>query len=161
MCLCIILSSYISSGIFIFSLGGTGIFHIKIAYYACEVLASSETSSFTGKPKPPFLPLQLLLAFQKFGATLEEFLHMILPHIVKLFDASDVPLSVRRTALETVDHFADYLDLSDYTSKIIHPLVCPEDSCLKSDCFFSLLLYSFDAIWISVIDAFEIGLICL
>ncbi|KAK8751728.1 hypothetical protein OTU49_009992 [Cherax quadricarinatus] len=66
---------------------------------------------------------KLLLAFQKFGATLEEFLHMILPHIVKLFDASDVPLSVRRTALETVDHFADYLDLSDYTSKIIHPLL--------------------------------------
>ncbi|KAG7166823.1 Serine/threonine-protein kinase mTOR-like [Homarus americanus] len=67
--------------------------------------------------------LKLLLAFQKFGATLEEFLHMILPHIVKLFDAQDVPLSVRRSALETVDHFADYLDLSDYTSTIIHPLL--------------------------------------
>ncbi|XP_027228160.1 serine/threonine-protein kinase mTOR isoform X1 [Penaeus vannamei] len=72
---------------------------------------------------------KLLLAFQKFGATLEEFLHMILPHIVKLFDASDVPLSVRRTALETVDHFADYLDLSDYTSKIIHPLLRTLDTC--------------------------------
>ncbi|XP_064091213.1 serine/threonine-protein kinase mTOR-like [Macrobrachium nipponense] len=66
---------------------------------------------------------KLLVAFQKFGATLEEFLHMILPHIVKLFDANDVPLPVRRSALETVDHFADYLDLSDYTSKIIHPLL--------------------------------------
>lgn len=72
----------------------------------------------------PFFPLQLLLAFQSFGATLEEFLHMILPYVVKLFDAPDVPLPVRRTALETVDHFADYLDLTDYTSKIIHPLVC-------------------------------------
>lgn len=61
---------------------------------------------------------------------------MILPHIVKLFDASDVPLSVRRTALETVDHFADYLDLSDYTSKIIHPLVCPNE-----DCFFFALCH--------------------
>lgn len=71
----------------------------------------------------PFFFLQLLLAFQSFGATLEEFLHMILPYVVKLFDAPDVPLTVRRTALETVDHFADYLDLTDYTSKIIHPLV--------------------------------------
>uniref|UniRef100_A0A0P4VNQ8 Serine/threonine-protein kinase TOR n=2 Tax=Scylla TaxID=6760 RepID=A0A0P4VNQ8_SCYOL len=67
--------------------------------------------------------LKLLLAFQSFGATLEEFLHMILPYVVKLFDAPDVPLPVRRTALETVDHFADYLDLTDYTSKIIHPLM--------------------------------------
>lgn len=50
---------------------------------------------------------------------------MILPYVVKLFDAPDVPLPVRRTALETVDHFADYLDLTDYTSKIIHPLVGP------------------------------------
>lgn len=48
---------------------------------------------------------------------------MILPYVVKLFDAPDVPLPVRRTALETVDHFADYLDLTDYTSKIMHPLV--------------------------------------
>lgn len=48
---------------------------------------------------------------------------MILPYVVKLFDAPDVPLTVRRTSLETVDHFADYLDLTDYTSKIIHPLV--------------------------------------
>lgn len=97
-------------------------------------VSASETSPFMGKLKSPFLPLQLLLAFQKFGATLEEFLHMILPHIVKLFDASDVPLSVRRTALETVDHFADYLDLSDYTSKIIHPLVCPADGCPNNNC---------------------------
>lgn len=49
---------------------------------------------------------------------------MLLPHIVQLFDATDVPVAVRRLALETLDHFSDYLDLTDYTSKIIHPLVC-------------------------------------
>ncbi|CAL4086221.1 unnamed protein product, partial [Meganyctiphanes norvegica] len=79
--------------------------------------------SFINDSKEKQVTAKLLLAFQKFGATLEEFLHMILPHIVKLFDATDVPYSVRKSALETIDHFSDYLDLSDYTSRIIHPLL--------------------------------------
>ncbi|XP_076064565.1 serine/threonine-protein kinase Tor isoform X2 [Oratosquilla oratoria] len=85
--------------------------------------------SFINDPKEKHVTAKLLTAFQKFGATLEEFLHMLLPHIVKLFDAVDVPLPVRRSALETVDHFSDYLDLSDYTSKIIHPLLRTLDTC--------------------------------
>ena len=42
---------------------------------------------------------------------------------MKLFDAIDVNINVRRTALETVDLFCDTLDLSDFASRIIQPLV--------------------------------------
>lgn len=41
--------------------------------------------------------LQLLLAIQLFGANLDDYLHLLLPPIVKLFDAPDVPLQTRKS----------------------------------------------------------------
>jgi phosphatidylinositol kinase/protein kinase (PI-3 family) len=77
-----------------------------------------------------FFPLgKLLQAVQKFGSNLEDYLHLLLPPIVKLFDAIDVNINVRRTALETVDLISDTLDLSDFASRIIQPLVrCIENT---------------------------------
>lgn len=66
----------------------------------------------------------MLSALQKFGNTLEEYLHMILPPVVKLFDAYDVPLNVSKAAIQTVDLMAETLDFTEYASRIIHPLVC-------------------------------------
>lgn len=66
---------------------------------------------------------QLLVALQKFGGTLDEHIHLVLPPIVRLFDAADCPMSVCRVALETVDVLSDSLDFSDLASRIIHPLV--------------------------------------
>lgn len=42
------------------------------------------------------LPLQLLNAIQLFGANLDDYLHLLLPPIVKLFDAPDVPIPPRK-----------------------------------------------------------------
>lgn len=42
------------------------------------------------------LSLQLLNAIQLFGANLDDYLHLLLPPIVKLFDAPDVPLVARK-----------------------------------------------------------------
>lgn len=39
---------------------------------------------------------QLLNAIQLFGANLDDYLHLLLPPIVKLFDAPDVPLQARK-----------------------------------------------------------------
>lgn len=48
---------------------------------------------------------------------------------MKLFDATDVNINVRRTALETVDLISDTLDLSDFASRIIQPLIrCVEST---------------------------------
>lgn len=46
--------------------------------------------------------LQLLNAIQLFGANLDDYLHLLLPPIVKLFDAPDVPLQARKS----VEHMA-------------------------------------------------------
>ena len=76
-----------------------------------------------------WLCLQLLVALQKFGNNLDDYLHLVLPPIVRLFDAGDCPINVRRSALETVDHLAESLDFTDFASRIIHPLVRTLDTC--------------------------------
>ncbi|XP_063975702.1 serine/threonine-protein kinase mTOR [Diachasmimorpha longicaudata] len=73
--------------------------------------------------------VKLLLALQKFGNNLDNYLHLVLPPIVKLFHASDCPIAVNRVALETVDHLADTLDFTDFASRIVHPLVRTLDQC--------------------------------
>lgn len=45
--------------------------------------------------------LQLLNAIQLFGANLDDYLHLLLPPIVKLFDAPDVPLQARKSVPPT------------------------------------------------------------
>ncbi|NWH64585.1 MTOR kinase, partial [Geococcyx californianus] len=67
--------------------------------------------------------VKLLNAIQLFGANLDDYLHLLLPPIVKLFDAPDVPMVARKAALETVDRLTESLDFTDYASRIIHPIV--------------------------------------
>ncbi|KAI5638457.1 FAT domain-containing protein [Phthorimaea operculella] len=71
----------------------------------------------------------LLNALQKFEDNLADYMHLVIPSIVKLFDATDCPLEVAKTAMETVDYLSDSLDYSELTSRIIHPLVRSLDSC--------------------------------
>lgn len=67
--------------------------------------------------------LKLLEALKTFGNNLDDYMHLILPPIVKLFDSQDCPVNVSRQALETVDQLADILDFSDFISRIVHPIV--------------------------------------
>ncbi|XP_044740220.1 serine/threonine-protein kinase Tor [Chrysoperla carnea] len=67
--------------------------------------------------------LKMLTALQKFGSTLDDYLHLVLPAVVRLFDAPDCPLAVSKAALHTVDQLADTLDYTDFASRIVHPLI--------------------------------------
>lgn len=64
----------------------------------------------------------LLEALRKFGNNLDDYMHLILPPIVKLFDDPNCPTAVSRQALETIDQLAEILDFSDFISRIVHPL---------------------------------------
>lgn len=66
---------------------------------------------------------RLLKALQQFGNNLDDCLYLILPSIVECFSSSDKPTAVRKTALETIHILSENLDLTEYASKIIHPLV--------------------------------------
>lgn len=89
--------------------------------------------------------LKLLEAMHKFGNNLEDYMHLIIPPIVRLFDAPDCPLSVQKQALETIDQLAEILDFSDFISRIIHPLMrtidnSPELRSPAIECLRSLVL---------------------
>lgn len=66
---------------------------------------------------------RLLKALQQFGNNLDDCLYLILPSIVECFSSVDKPMAVRKTALETIHILSENLDLTEYASKIIHPLV--------------------------------------
>merc|ERR1719341_2396332 len=72
---------------------------------------------------------KMLSALIKFGATLDDYIHLVLPPMVKLFDSAEVSWSVRKTSLEAIDKLSDNLDFSEYAGRIIHPLVrCIDNS---------------------------------
>lgn len=74
--------------------------------------------------KDRIVTVKMLQALQSFGANLDDYLHLIIPSVAKLFEPTpDLPLPVCVVALETVNHLAGILDLTDYSSRIIHPIV--------------------------------------
>ncbi|RKO90751.1 armadillo-type protein, partial [Blyttiomyces helicus] len=66
---------------------------------------------------------KVLHAMVIFGSNLEEYLHLAIPVIVKLFERPDVPLHLRRHAIQTVGELCRKVNFSDQASRIIHPLV--------------------------------------
>jgi FKBP12-rapamycin complex-associated protein len=66
--------------------------------------------------------LKILHALVLFGENLEEYLHIVIPTVVKLFEKSDVPIHVRKTAIQAVGQLCRRVNFSDNASRIIHPL---------------------------------------
>ncbi len=68
-------------------------------------------------------------AFLTFGASIEEYLHLVIPIIVKSYerqDFTDRPESLtalRKRAIQTIDGLSRRINFSDHASRIIHPLV--------------------------------------
>lgn len=65
----------------------------------------------------------MVVALCKFGINLDEYLHMIMPPLVNLFDTTDHPTQVSQVAMETVAQLAYILDFTDFASRIIHGIV--------------------------------------
>ncbi|KAG0200191.1 phosphatidylinositol kinase- protein kinase tor1 [Mortierella sp. GBA30] len=66
--------------------------------------------------------LRVLQALVKLGSKVEEYMHLIIPVLVKTFERTDAPMNLRRAAISTVGALSRRLDFSDYASRIIHPL---------------------------------------
>jgi FKBP12-rapamycin complex-associated protein len=64
----------------------------------------------------------LLNALKKFGGSMNDYIHLLLPRIVVLFDSTDVPMKVRQAALECVESLSESIDFSEYASLLVHPL---------------------------------------
>jgi FKBP12-rapamycin complex-associated protein len=67
--------------------------------------------------------LKVLKTLEVFGTILEEYLHLVIPGIVRLFERIDSPAPSRRAAIETLGRLAAVLHVADFASRIIHPLL--------------------------------------
>ncbi|KAH9825549.1 TOR1 phosphatidylinositol 3-kinase [Teratosphaeria destructans] len=79
---------------------------------------------------------RVLHAFLVFGSSAEEYMHLIIPVIVRMFDAgSSRPRDVRKAAIETIGRLSKQVNLSEFAAKIIHPLsrvLMGSDAILKT-----------------------------
>jgi FKBP12-rapamycin complex-associated protein len=66
--------------------------------------------------------LRALKAMPKIGANLEEYLHLVIPAIIRLFENPAIPDGVRIEAIRTLGLLSKQINFSEYASRIIHPL---------------------------------------
>lgn len=66
--------------------------------------------------------VKVLHAFGIFGSSLEEYLHLIIPAIVRTFEQIDTPLLLRKQAMQTISQLCRKINFADHASRIIHPL---------------------------------------
>jgi serine/threonine-protein kinase mTOR len=72
---------------------------------------------------PRRLPSERVLhALLVFGSSSEEYMHIILPYVIRVFEKPSQPVSLRKSAIETIGKISWMVNLNDYASKIVHPL---------------------------------------
>lgn len=57
------------------------------------------------------------------GSNLEEYLHLIIPPTVRIFERQDLPVSVRKIAIQTISQISKKVNFNDQATRIIHPLI--------------------------------------
>ncbi|TVY80760.1 Serine/threonine-protein kinase tor2 [Lachnellula suecica] len=65
---------------------------------------------------------RVLHAFISFGSSAEEYMHLMIPVIVNVFENPDSPSFLKKSAIDTIGKISRQVNLNDYASKIIHPL---------------------------------------
>ncbi|KAK7963971.1 FKBP12-rapamycin complex-associated protein [Apiospora saccharicola] len=85
---------------------------------------------------PKRIPSEKVLhAFLVFGASAEEYMHLIIPVVVQTFEKLGQPTFLRKSAVETIGKISRQVNLNDYAAKIIHPLArllaTPADMSLR------------------------------
>lgn len=65
---------------------------------------------------------KVLHAFIVFGSNVEEYMHLILPVVVRTVEKQDAPITLRRSAIQTIAQLSRKVNFSDLSSRIIHPL---------------------------------------
>lgn len=66
---------------------------------------------------------RLLNALLTFGPNLEEYLHLVIPAIVKVFEKSSNSIAIRKQAILLIGQLSKSINICDQASRIIHSLV--------------------------------------
>lgn len=65
----------------------------------------------------------VLDAFESFGRSLADYLHLVVPAMTAVIDTDTVDMETHKAALITLGKLAEHLDFSDFATRIIHPIV--------------------------------------
>ncbi|KRY15256.1 Serine/threonine-protein kinase mTOR [Trichinella patagoniensis] len=89
---------------------------------------------------------KLLDAFKKTSFILEDHFHLLLPPILSLAENVEVPIDVRRSAIETIDVFGETTSLSNFACRTVQTMVRvidsePELRFAAMDLFCTLILH--------------------
>ncbi|KOS39997.1 hypothetical protein ACN38_g9146 [Penicillium nordicum] len=88
---------------------------------------------------------KILHALLIFGTSGEEYMHLIIPSIVRLFDRPQNPQSIRKSAIDSLTKLSRQVNVSDFASLMIHSLsrlVASGDRVLRQaamDCICALI----------------------
>jgi FKBP12-rapamycin complex-associated protein len=121
-------------------------------------------------PEPARISTQLrvLRAFGIFGLNLEEYLHLVVPVIVRAFERTGNNPSVRKSAVATLAILCRKINFADHASRVIHPLtrvLASSSTELRGsimDCFCALItqIGSDFAIFVPMINKVRKGIVC-
>ncbi|KAJ7469288.1 FAT domain-containing protein [Mycena galericulata] len=67
--------------------------------------------------------MKIFDAFQTFGANIEEYLHLVIPVIVRSAESAYGSVALRKKAILTIDRLSKVINFSDHASRIVHPLM--------------------------------------
>jgi FKBP12-rapamycin complex-associated protein len=83
--------------------------------------ASESSSSFLEKKYQTLN--HILKAFQTFGNNLEDYIQLVLPCLIKTIEKPELPISLRKNAIITLNVLSMKINLIDQVSRVIHPLI--------------------------------------
>ncbi|KAJ7435254.1 FAT domain-containing protein [Mycena latifolia] len=67
--------------------------------------------------------MKIFDAFQTFGANIEEYLHLVIPIIMRSAESTYGSVALRSKAIGTIDKLSKVVNFSDHASRIVHPLM--------------------------------------
>ncbi|EIN09563.1 FAT-domain-containing protein [Punctularia strigosozonata HHB-11173 SS5] len=67
--------------------------------------------------------IKIFDAILTFGSNVEEYLHLVIPTIVKTCEREGASIALRKRAVQTIDGLSRKVNFSDHASRIVHPLV--------------------------------------
>ena len=88
---------------------------------------------------------KILHAFLIFGSSGEEYMHLIIPAIVRLYERPQNPQSIRKSAIDSLTKLSRQVNVSDFASLMVHSLarvVASGDRILRQaamDCICALI----------------------
>ncbi|EGG01362.1 uncharacterized protein MELLADRAFT_117828 [Melampsora larici-populina 98AG31] len=104
-----------------FDYSNTGSIMSSIALAGTVGPASESASNYLEKKYQTLH--HILKAFQTFGNNLEDYVQLVLPCLIKTIEKPELPLSLRKTAIVTLNMLSKKINLIDQVSRVIHPLI--------------------------------------